>query len=63
MSERLWYLKQCPLLQRLPAEQLHGLERRCRFRKYPRGTPIYLFLVTCLVNVEFKNKKTLPRLA
>ncbi len=42
MSERLWYLKSCDLFQQLSAEQLADLESRCRVRKYPRSTPIYL---------------------
>lgn len=42
MSERLWYLKSCDLFQRLSPDQLTALEARCRIRKYPRSTPIYL---------------------
>lgn len=42
MSQRLWYLKQCDLFQRLSPEQLESLETRCRARKFSRGTPIYL---------------------
>ena len=42
MSERLWYLKQCDLFQRLGEDQLTALEARCRIRKYPRATPVYL---------------------
>lgn len=42
MSERLWYLKRCDLFQRLGQEQLSSLETRCRIRKYPRASPIYL---------------------
>jgi len=42
MSERLWYLKSCDLFQQLNPEQLTALEPRCRVRKYPRSTPIYL---------------------
>jgi len=42
MSERLWYLKRCDLFQQLGADQLTALESRCRARKCPRGTPIYL---------------------
>ncbi len=42
MSQRLWYLKSCDLFQQLGAEQLSALESRCRVRKCPRGTPIYL---------------------
>lgn len=42
MSERLWYLKSCDLFQQLSSEQLSTLESRCRVRKYPRSSPIYL---------------------
>lgn len=42
MSERLWYLKSCDLFQQLSPEQLSVLESRCRVRKCPRNTPIYL---------------------
>ncbi len=42
MPERIWYLKRCDLFQQLTDEQLQLLESRCRARKYPRNTPIYL---------------------
>ena len=42
MTEKLWYLKQCLLFQRLTPEQLAPLEARCRSRKFNRGDPIYL---------------------
>lgn len=42
MSERLWYLKSCDLFQQLSPQQLTDLESRCRVRKCPRSTPIYL---------------------
>ena len=42
MSERLWYLKSCDLFQQLSPQQLTALESRCRVRKCPRSTPIYL---------------------
>lgn len=42
MTEKLWYLKQCQLFQRLTPEQLAPLEARCRSRKFSRGDPIYL---------------------
>jgi len=42
MSERLWYLKSCDLFQQLTADQMAALESRCRVRKCPRSTPIYL---------------------
>jgi len=42
MSQRLWYLKSCDLFQQLSPDQLSALESRCRIRKCPRGSPIYL---------------------
>ena len=42
MSERLWYPKQCDLFQQLSTGQLQMLESRCRARKFPRTSPIYL---------------------
>ena len=42
MSEKLWYLKQCRLFERLPPEELDRLERRARSRKIARRSPIYL---------------------
>lgn len=42
MSEKLWHLKQCDLFQRLDSAALRELEPRCRVRKFPRGSPIYL---------------------
>jgi CRP/FNR family cyclic AMP-dependent transcriptional regulator len=42
MSQRLWYLKRCDLFQRLGEERLAALEARCRVRKFPRATPVYL---------------------
>ena len=42
MSEKIWLLKRCDLFQRLPPEALTKLELRCRARKFPRGSPIYL---------------------
>ena len=42
MSERIWFLKSCELFRQLSADQLAALEARCRVRKCPRGTPIYL---------------------
>ncbi len=42
MLERHWYLKHCDLFQRLPTDQLVALESRCRLRKFPRGTSVYL---------------------
>ncbi|MEM1305503.1 MAG: Crp/Fnr family transcriptional regulator [Planctomycetota bacterium] len=42
MTEKLWYLKQCLLFQRLTPEQLAPLEACCRSRQFRRGDPIYL---------------------
>ncbi|MDC0935755.1 Crp/Fnr family transcriptional regulator [Pirellulales bacterium] len=42
MSERLWHLKQCELFQRLRPDQLKLVETRCRSRRFPRNSPIYL---------------------
>ena len=42
MSEKLWYLKQCPLFDRLPAEELARVETAGKSREFRRGEPIYL---------------------
>lgn len=42
MTEKYWYLKDCDLFQQLAPEQLRELESRCRVRKFPANTPIYL---------------------
>ena len=42
MSEKLWYLKNCPLFEQLSAGELADIESRSRARTFPRGTPIYL---------------------
>lgn len=42
MTEKLWYLKQCRLLQQLTPAELAPLEARSRSRQFPRGAPIYL---------------------
>ena len=42
MTEKHWYLKDCDLFQRLSPDQLRDLESRCRIRKFPAKTPIYL---------------------
>ena len=42
MSEKIWHLKQCDLFQHLAPDELRLLESRCRIRKVPRGSPIYL---------------------
>jgi CRP-like cAMP-binding protein len=42
MSEKLWYLKNCDLFERLTPKELQRLESRCKARSFPRSTPIYL---------------------
>lgn len=42
MPEKVWHLKSCDLLCRLPAEQLDRIESRSRSRSFPAKTPIYL---------------------
>ncbi|MBW3597090.1 MAG: Crp/Fnr family transcriptional regulator [Planctomycetes bacterium] len=42
MPERLWYLKNCQLFERLTEEQLARLEQRARIRRFPKNNPIYL---------------------
>lgn len=42
MTEKYWYLKNCDLFERLSPERLRALESRCRTRKFPRNSPIYL---------------------
>ncbi len=42
MSERLWFLKKCDLLQRLPDDQLRMIEDRSRACRFARRSPIYL---------------------
>jgi len=42
MSEKLWYLKNCPLFDRLSADELRQIERVSRARTFPRKTPVYL---------------------
>lgn len=42
MPARIWYLKRCDLFQRLEPAQLHMLESRCRARRFPARTPVYL---------------------
>jgi len=41
MAQRLWYVRNCSLFQRLSAEQLGSLERRARIRDFPRNSAIY----------------------
>ena len=42
MSEKLWFLKQCGIFERLSADELAWLEARSRSRSFGRGSPIYL---------------------
>ena len=42
MSEKLWYLKDCRLFERLSAEDLGWLEARLRLRRFPKNSPVYL---------------------
>jgi CRP-like cAMP-binding protein len=42
MSEKLWYLKNCPLFEQLSADDLKNVEARSKSRTFARGTPIYL---------------------
>ena len=42
MAQRLWYVRNCSLFQRLTAEQLGSLEQRARIREFPRNSAIYL---------------------
>lgn len=42
MNERIWFLKNCDLLQKMSPDQLDLLERHCQRRKFVAGSPIYL---------------------
>ena len=42
MNERIWFLKNCDLLQNLSTDQLDMLEKHCQRRKFPAASPIYL---------------------
>lgn len=42
MNEKLWYLKQCLLFQKLTPDELGPLEAVTRAREFRRGDPIYL---------------------
>ena len=42
MTEKLWYLKSCPLFRRLGPDELARLELHSRSRQFRRGAPIYL---------------------
>ncbi|MFV0445011.1 MAG: Crp/Fnr family transcriptional regulator [Planctomycetaceae bacterium] len=41
MDERLWYLKRCPLFERLSPEQSADIERTSRVRRVPRGEIVF----------------------
>jgi len=42
MSEKLWYLKNCQLFERLAPEALSKVEIASRIRSFPKKSPIYL---------------------
>ncbi len=42
MAQRLWYVRNCSLFQRLSAEYLSRLEQRARIREFPRNSTVYL---------------------
>jgi CRP-like cAMP-binding protein len=42
VTQRLWYLKHCRLLQTLTPDQLGRLERRARMRTFPAKAAVYL---------------------
>lgn len=42
MSEKLWFLKSCSILERLSPSELAELEARARVKKFPARSPIYL---------------------
>lgn len=42
MNERIWFLQNCDLLQKLRPDQLDSLEKHCQRRKFAAATPIYL---------------------
>lgn len=42
MNERIWFLKNCDLLQKMSSDQLDRLEQHCQRRKFPAASPIYL---------------------
>ncbi len=42
MQEKYWFLKRCDLFEQLTPENLKEVESRCRFRQFPRNSPIYL---------------------
>lgn len=42
MSQTFWHVRNCSLFSRLNEEQLQGIERRSRTKKFPKGSSIYL---------------------
>ncbi len=42
MQDQIWLLKSTNLLEMFDADQLAAIERQSRWKKFPRGTPIYL---------------------
>ena len=42
MQERIWYLKSSHLLEMFDTDGLAAIERQSRWKKFSRGTPIYL---------------------
>jgi CRP-like cAMP-binding protein len=42
MTEKYWFLKHCDLFERLPSEELRGLEAASLFRRFAARTPVYL---------------------
>ena len=42
MSQSFWHIRNCSLFGRLSDEQLERLERKSLYRKFPKGSSIYL---------------------
>ena len=42
MSEKIWFLKSCSILERLGPTELAELEARARVKKFPSRSPVYL---------------------
>lgn len=42
MNERIWFLKNCDMLQQMSPDQLDSLEKHCQRRKFAAASPIYL---------------------
>jgi CRP/FNR family transcriptional regulator, cyclic AMP receptor protein len=41
MSEAIWFLKRCPLFERLAPDECQRLESHSRARSFPRGSVVY----------------------